>query len=121
MLITELEAPNFGCLQTFLAYVAAVYVSAAALVLPEGNAPNFLAVLFAPLYFPIVATFGVFMGEVSEIGNIGYAASMMLLFFIAVFGIMIFLVRQSQKRQWVGWVLGGVVVGLLVACYFQSS
>lgn len=120
MLITEPEEPDFGCLHAFLAYLYAVYVLAAPLSFSEVNAPGFIAILFAPLIFPVVAVFGLFAGEKSEVGPSGEGVAMALLFFLAVVGVMLFLVRQSQRRSWVGWLLGSTVVGLLVASYCKS-
>jgi ABC-type Na+ efflux pump permease subunit len=121
MLNFEPEEPEFGCGQTFLAYLAAVYMLAAPFSFLEINAPDFWVILFTPLILPFVACFGLFLGENSEAGSVGEGVAYLVLFFVAVFGVMLFLVRQGQKRPWVGWLLGSIIVGMLIASYCQTS
>ncbi len=121
MINFEPETPEFGCLRTILAYCATVYVLATGLTLPGGESLDFWVVLFAPLIFPFVVVLAFAVSGNSEVGPEAEGVAIGLLFFIAVFGVMLFIVRQSQKRAWVGRLLGSVVAGLLLLSYCRSS
>jgi hypothetical protein len=121
MINFEPETPEFGCLRTVLAYSAAVYVLATGLSLPSGDSPDFWVILFAPIIFPFVVVLAFAASGNSEVGPDAVGVAIGLLFFVAVFGLMLFLIRQSQKRVWVGWLLGSVVVGMLIVDYCKSS